>query len=57
MNVTVPVGVPVPGATTLTVAVNVTVAPEVAGLGEAASVVLVFALSTTWDNALDVLVR
>jgi len=57
INVTVPVGVPTPGATTATVAVNVTVAPEVDGFGDAARVTLVFALSTTWDNALDVLVR
>ena len=57
MKVTVPVGVPTPGATAATVAVNVTVAPEVDGFGDAARVTLVFALSTAWDSALEVLVR
>jgi hypothetical protein len=40
MNVTVPVGVPAPGASTVTVALSVTVAPETS-VPEAATVVVV----------------
>ena len=43
LNVTVPVGVPVPGATTLTVAVKVTDWPKTDGFTlEASAVVVVF---------------
>lgn len=56
LNVTVPAGVPTPGATAVTVAVNVTVVPDVEGFNEDAIVVLVLALSTTWDSTADVLV-
>jgi len=41
MNVTVPVGTPVPGATGLTVAVSVTVCPITDGLGRAVKLVVV----------------
>ena len=43
-NVTVPVGVPVPGGTTATVAVNVTDCPNTDGLADDATVVVVLAL-------------
>ena len=46
-NVTVPVGVPAPGATGETVAVNVTDWPNTDGLTEEVTVVLVSALLTT----------
>ena len=45
---TVPVGVPEPGELAVTVAVKVTVWPEVAELGEALAVVVVLSLLTTW---------
>ena len=45
LNVTVPVGVPTPGATTATVAVKVTDCPKQAGLSEEISVAVVFALT------------
>ena len=57
INVTVPVGVPAPGATAAKVAVNVTVLPEVDGFFEDAIVVFVLALSTTSESTLEVLVR
>ena len=45
-KVTLPVGVPVPGETAATVAVNVTVCPGLAGLGEDVSVTVEPACST-----------
>jgi hypothetical protein len=57
-RVTEPVGVPLPGATTTTVAVNVTVWPKCDGFGEEVSVVVVAALCTVCDRAAgEVLVR
>ena len=47
-NVTVPVGVPAPGAVGVTVAVNVTACPRTAGSGALVRLVAVSALSTTW---------
>ena len=47
MNVTVPLGVPAPGATTVTVAVNVTDWPNLDGFADGLSVVAVSAFSTT----------
>jgi hypothetical protein len=43
LNVTVPVGVPLPGATALTVAVNMTDWPTVEGLADEVTVVVVLA--------------
>jgi hypothetical protein len=54
---TVPVGVPAPGAVTVTVAVNVTLCPNVDGFREEARVVIVLALLTTWLTGELVLVR
>lgn len=48
VNVTVPVGVPEPGAIGVTVAVIVTVCPKADGSGEEATVVWVNALVTAW---------
>jgi len=45
-NVTVPDGLPAPGATTVTVAVKVTLWPKVDGFADEATVVVVFALLT-----------
>ena len=45
-NVTVPLGVPAPGATAATVAVKVTLCPKTDGLEDEATVVVVFALFT-----------
>ena len=53
LNVTVPVGVPV--VEDFTVAVNVTVSPKSDGFNDDTTVVEVPALSTTWDNAAEVL--
>jgi hypothetical protein len=53
---TVPVGVPAPGAVTVTVAVKVTLCPKTDGFAEDVRVVLVFALFTTWLTAPLVLV-
>jgi hypothetical protein len=47
-KVTVPVGVPAPGATGETVAVNITDWPETEGLTDEVTAVVVFALLTTW---------
>lgn len=55
LNVTVPVTVPVPGATVLTVAVNVTDCPNTEGLAEDTTVVVVLAAFTTCDSETDVL--
>ena len=48
-NVTVPVGVPAPGAVTLTVAVNVTDWPVTEGFCEDVTPVVVFALLTVTE--------
>ena len=58
-KLTVPVGgvwEPEPGATTLTDAVRMTDCPKVAGLGDAASVVVVAAWFTIWVAATELLV-
>ena len=47
-KVTVPVGVPAPGATGATVAVNVTGWPNADGSGDEVTVVVVEALLTSW---------
>ena len=47
-NVTLPVGVPAPGAITLTVAVTVTDCPYTEGFCEEVTVVLVSGLFTCW---------
>jgi hypothetical protein len=55
-KVTVPVGVPAPGLVTETVAVKVTLCPTADGFGEEDSDVVVFALLTTCETAVLVLV-
>src|SRR5439155_21134157 len=55
VKVTVPLGVPEPGETALTVAVNVTVWPETDGLAEETTVVALLALLTVWVNGVAVL--
>jgi hypothetical protein len=54
-NVTVPLGVPAPGATAATVAVKVTDWPKTEGLVDEVSVVAVAALLTVWVMAAEVL--
>src|SRR5207302_446679 len=54
-NVTVPVGVPLPGATAPTVTVKVTDWPNTAGLAEAVTVALLLAWLTTCGSVADVL--
>ena len=54
-KLTVPVGVPAPGADTATVAVNVTLCPNVDGFRDEVRAVVVLALLTTWDTAVLVL--
>ncbi len=49
-----PVGVPAPGATAATVAVNVTCSPMTDGFGEAVTIVVVLALLTVSWNVLTV---
>ena len=56
LNVTVPVGVPVPGAVALTVAVIVTDCPNTEGLADDASAVELLALFTVCVNVEEVLV-
>jgi hypothetical protein len=51
VKVTVPVGVPAPGATAATVAMKVTTWPNTDGLGAELTVVLLEALFTTWGLA------
>ena len=51
VKVTVPLGVPAPGATAATVAMKVTVWPNTDGLGDELTVVLLEALFTTWGEA------
>jgi hypothetical protein len=55
MKVTVPVRVPLPGATGLTVAVKVTDWPETDGLADELTDVDVSALFTVWVRVADVL--
>jgi hypothetical protein len=54
-KVTVPVGVPDPGATALTVAVNVTAWPNTDGSAEEISLVVLVALLTVWVRPAEVL--
>src|SRR5208283_5213389 len=56
MNVAVPVGVPPPGETGLTVAVKVTAWPATDGLREETTLVVVLACLTVWVRAAEVLV-
>jgi hypothetical protein len=56
LKVTVPVGVPPPGATTLIIAVNVTGCPNVEGFAEETAAVVVFAWLTAWLSTAEVLV-
>ena len=57
LNVSVPVGVPAPGATAATVAVNVTDCPRFEGLRDEVTVVVVPSLFTVWVRVLLVLNR
>jgi hypothetical protein len=54
-KVTVPAGLPAPGATTVTVEANATDWPKLAGLGDADKLVAVWACPTTCVNCVDVL--
>jgi len=54
LKVTVPVGVPEPGDAAATVAVKVTDWPNVLGFTLEVTAVVVPALLTTWDSALEV---
>ena len=56
LKVTVPVGVPAPGATAPTVAVKITGWPNTVGFGEETRVVVVLALLTVWVRLGEVLV-
>ena len=56
-KVTTPLGVPEPGETALTVAVNVTAWPNTDGSGAPLTVVVVLALATAYEVAGDVLAR
>ena len=55
LKVTVPVGVPLPGETAPTVAVNVTELLTTEGLSDEVSVFVVVALATVWVSVEDVL--
>ena len=55
MKLTVPVGVPAPGLTGLTVAVNVTSCPEIGATGKPVSAVVVDAVATVKSAGDDVL--
>ena len=55
LKVTVPVGVPAPGAVAATVAVKVTACPNTDGLAEEESAVVVLAMFTVCVSAEDVL--
>ena len=55
LNVTVPVRVPAPGDTTLTVPVNVTDEPNNEGLADELTVVVVLAVVTVWMRSAEVL--
>ena len=56
LKVTVPVGVPLPGATAATLAVNTTACPNTVGLVELLNVVVLLSALTTWLSAEEVLV-
>jgi hypothetical protein len=56
LKVTVPVGVPAPGPTADTVAVNVTACPNTDGFSDEVRVVELLALLTVWVRAAEVLV-
>jgi len=53
LKVTVPLGIPAPGAAAATVAVNVTGCPITEGLADEEMVVLVGSAFTTWLRAVD----
>src|SRR5207247_8856464 len=55
VNVTVPVGLPAPGAAARTVAVRVTAWPTIDGLTSATTAVVVAAWPTTWFKVNEVL--
>ena len=55
LKVTVPVGVPLPGAAALTVAVKVTGWPKMVVVADEARVVVLLACPTDWINAEEVL--
>ena len=55
MNVTVPPGIPAPGATAATVAVTVTDCPKTDGLAEDATVVVVAAAFAAWLSGAEAL--
>ena len=55
MKTTLPVGVPIPGLTTLTVAVNITLWPNTDGFVAEVNPVLLLALPTTWLTVAEVL--
>ena len=55
LKVTVPPGTPAPGATALTVAVNVTDCPNTEGFADDTTVVVVLAAFTTCESEADVL--
>ena len=57
LNVTVPVGVPLPGATAATVAVNVTDWSNTEGLCDEITVLELAALFTVWESAGEALAR
>ena len=50
LNVTVPVGVPVPGEAGITTAVKITVYPKTDGLAEEVTVVVVPSCVTVWSG-------
>jgi len=54
LKITLPVGVPVPGFTAATVAVNITHWPKTDGLADALTDIVVLALSTLWMRGDDV---
>jgi hypothetical protein len=56
LNVTVPVGVPVPGADAVTVAVKLTVWPNTEGSGDQLTDVLVLSWFTVWVSVEDMFV-
>ncbi len=53
MKMTVPVGVPLPGAVGLTVAVKVTDWPKTEGFAELTTAVVVPSCSTVWLSAVE----
>ena len=55
LNVTVPVGVPVPGALAISTAVKTTACPEAEGLAEESTSDVVPSWETVWVRAVEVL--